>query len=150
MRGPSLAALCLLLAATTSACSRSAEDVRADYCEQVGEQQAPLTELLADDSPDALLRALPVFRELADQAPRDVADEWDLVVTALAGLDEALDAAGVDPASYDAAAPPAEVTQAQQEDIAVAADELYRPQVVAAYEGVKQHAKDVCRTPLFQ
>ena len=140
----------LLLVGSLTGCSETPEDVRADYCEQVTERQAELTELLADDSPDALLQALPVFRDLAEGAPRDVADEWTVLLDALEGLDEALADAGVDAAGYDAEQPPAGVTTEQQDAIARAADQLFRPDVVTAYEGVKQHAKDVCKTPLFQ
>lgn len=147
---PVLALLVLLAGGTLTACSESPEDVRADYCEEVTEQQAGLSDTLADDSPDALLRALPVFRGLAEQAPRDVADEWTVLVDALDGLEESLDEAGVEAATYDAQEPPEGVTQEQQDAIARAADQLLRPEVVAAYDGVKQHAKDVCKTPLFQ
>ena len=150
MRLLTLPALAFLLAGTLTACGNDPEDVRADYCESVSDHQAELTDLLADDSPDALLRALPVFRELAEDAPRDVSDEWSVLNDALEGLDQALDDAGVDAATYDAEKPPEDVTQEQQDEIARAADQLFRPDVVTAYEGVKQQAKDVCQTPLFQ
>ena len=140
----------LLAAAVLAGCSNSPEDVRADYCEVVEEQQFDLTEALADDSPDALLGALPIFRDLADAAPRDIDDDWTRFIAALEGLQEALDAAGVEAATYDARKPPEDVTEEQQAAIARAADELVQPEVVAAYEGVQQQAKDVCRIPLYQ
>lgn len=140
----------LLVAAALSACSNSPEAVRADYCEVVQEQQFALTEALADDSPDALLGALPIFRELAAAAPRDIDDDWTRFIAALEGLQEALDAAGVEAESYDAAQPPEDVTEEQQTAIARAADELLQPEVSAAFEGVQQQARDVCQTPLYQ
>jgi hypothetical protein len=133
-----------------AACSDSPEDVRADYCEEVAERQVELTELMAEEGPDTLLGAVPVLRDLADGAPRDIQDEWDRLLDALDGLDESLDAAGVDASTYDADRPPAGVTEEQQQAIARAADELAMQETVAAWEGVKQHAKDVCRTPLYQ
>lgn len=133
-----------------SGCSETPEDVRADYCELVSERQAELSEVLADDSPDALLTALPVFRDLAEEAPRDLTDDWETFIVALEGLQEALDEAGADPATYDADDPPEGVTREQRDDIAAAADELFSPEVTAAYDGVKQQATDVCKTPLFQ
>lgn len=133
-----------------AACGNSPEDVRDDYCEEVADRQVELTEVMAEDGPDTLLRALPVLRELADDAPRDIRDEWDQVVSALDGLEEALDAAGVDASTYDATNPPDGVTEEQRRDIAGAADELATQETVAAWEGVKQHAKDVCKTPLYQ
>jgi hypothetical protein len=138
-RAAALLAVALLL----TGCSDSAEEARADYCASVQDQQERLSELLAEERPDALLRALPVFRELAGEAPRDVADDWTLLVDALEG-------AGVEAGEYDADDPPASVTREQQRDIARAADALARPDVVAAYDGVKQQAVDVCKTPLFR
>lgn len=140
----------VLVAGVLTGCSNSPEDVRADYCEVVKEQQVALTEALAEESPDALLGALPVFRELAEKAPRDIEDDWTVFIGALEGLQEALAAAGAEAASYDAKNPPEDVTGEQQEDIARAADELVRPEVSAAFEGVKQQAKDVCKTALYQ
>jgi len=140
----------VLLVGALTGCSNSSEDVRADYCEVVEDQQFALTEALADDSPDALLAALPSFRKLAEEAPRDIDDDWTRFIGALEGLQEALDAAGVEAASYDARKPPEDVTEEQQAAIARAADELVDPEVSAAYEGVQQQAKDVCQTPLYQ
>jgi len=149
MRAVPAAALAGLVLAL-SACSNGSEDVRADYCEEVADRQVELTELMAEEGPDTLLRAVPVLRELADEAPRDIQDEWDRLLDALAGLDAALDAAGVDASTYDAERPPGSVTEEQQQAIARAADELATQETVAAWEGVKQHAKDVCKTPLYQ
>ncbi len=144
-----MAALAGLLLALT-ACSDSPEDVRADYCDEVADRQVELTELMAEEGPDTLLRAVPLLRDLADGAPRDIRDEWDRLLDALDGLDKALDAAGADASTYDARRPPAGVTEEQQAAIARAADELATQETIAAWEGVKQHAKDVCRTPLYQ
>ncbi len=105
---PAVALAGLLLSA--SACSDSPEDVRADYCEEVADRQVELTEVMAQEGPDTLLRAVPVLRALAEEAPRDLEDEWDRLLDALDGLDEALDTAGVDATTYDAERPPAGVT----------------------------------------
>ena len=107
MRAVPAAALAGLVS-VLSACSDSPEDVRADYCEEVADRQVELSELMAEEGPDTLLRAVPVLRELADEAPRDIQDEWDRLLDALDGLDEALDAAGVDASTYDAERPPEE------------------------------------------
>lgn len=148
MRRAVLAVLAPL--ALVAGCSESPADVRADYCDAVEERQARLSELLAGDRPDGLLDALPEFRELAEEAPRDVTDEWRVLIDALDDLDEALDDAGVDPAEYDAEDPPDGVTGPQRRAIGRAADRLFRADVAAAYDGVKQQAVDVCRTPLFR
>jgi hypothetical protein len=140
----------LLLAGAVAACTESPEDVRADYCETVSERQVELTELMAQEGPTTLLDARDVLGDLAEAAPRDIRDEWDQVLDAIDGLDKALDEAGVDAATYDADDPPGGVTQEQQQAIARAADELATSETAEAWEGVKQHAKDVCKTPLYQ
>jgi len=140
----------VLLTGVLTGCGNSPEDVRADYCEVVEEQQFALTEALADDSPDALLGALPIFRELAGDAPRDIDDDWTRFIGALEALQEALDSAGVEAASYDAEKPPEDVTEEQQAAIARAADELVTQDVSDAFNNVQQHAKDICKAPLYQ
>lgn len=131
-------------------CAESAEDVRADYCERVTAHQRELSEIMTEETPVTLLRALPAFRSLAEDAPRDIDDEWASVLDALTGLEEALDAAGVEAGEYDADDPPAGVTAEQREAIARAADDLVDQETMAAFDGVLQHAKDVCKKPLYQ
>jgi hypothetical protein len=133
-----------------AACSESPEDVRVDYCETVSERQVELTELMAQAGATTLLDARDVLGDLAEDAPRDVRDEWDQVLDAIDGLQQALDEPGVDAATYDADDPAEGVTKDQQRAIARAADELATAETVEAWEGVKQHAKDVCKTPLYQ
>lgn len=138
-----LAAAVLVL---TAGCGE--EDPFAAYCEQVGEQQAAITEALAGDGPTALLAALPSFEALAAEAPADIADEWRTVLDALTGLQGALEQAGVDPATYDRADPPPGVDQDERDRIDAAARALTRPATIAALAGVQQQARDVCKTPL--
>ncbi len=128
----------------------SAEEVRTDYCQAVTEQQRALSDRLADRSPTALLEAQPIFRDLAAEAPSDIADDWDVLLDALDGLDEALADADVDPASYDPAKPPSDLTDEQRASIERAAAELLNPRTEDAVAAVDQQARDVCQTPLFQ
>ena len=76
------------------------------YCDAVKDHQQELGEILGTGSPDALLKALPIFRDLADKAPEDLRDEWKTLIDAVAGLQKALEDAGVDPATYDRDHPP--------------------------------------------
>ena len=128
----------------------SAEEVRTDYCQAVTEQQRALSDRLADRSPTALLEAQPIFRDLAAEAPSDIADDWDVLLDALDGLDEALADADVDPAAYDPAKPPSDLTDEQRASIERAAAELLNPRTQDAVAAVDQQARDVCQTPLFQ
>ncbi|MXG90720.1 hypothetical protein [Nocardioides flavescens] len=139
------AAVLLLGGAVAGGCG---DDPQAAYCDAVESHRAELGELLGSGGPDALLRALPVFRDLAAKAPSDLRDEWRTVVDAVEGLSDALDAAGVDAATYDRDSPPAGVTDAQRDAIDAAAGDLTSPATVTAFEGVQQQAKDVCGTPL--
>lgn len=135
----------VLLALTLTACS---SDPAEDYCAAVEEHQRELTELTAEGGPDALLGALGVFRDLQDRAPSDITDEWQQVVGRLDALEDALEEAGVDPASYDRDDPPADLDAADRSRIEAAAKELVTPETAAALEGLQQQARDVCKTPL--
>ena len=119
-----------------------------DYCDSVADHQAELTDLTASGSAAALLSALPVFQDLADGAPVDIADEWRTFLDPLEGLDAALRDADVDPATYDDKFLPAGLNDEQRQRIEDAAVVLADPAVVAAFDGVQQQAKDVCHTPL--
>jgi hypothetical protein len=118
------------------------------YCGAVKDHQAELTDITSTGEPDAQLKALAIYRELRDEAPDDVRDEWQQVVVSLEGLQDALDDAGVDPATYDPKKPPEGVTQEQQDAIAAAATEVGSRATQQALAGVDQQARDVCHTPL--
>jgi hypothetical protein len=123
-------------------------DQKEQYCDAVKSHQQELGEELGGGGPDALLKALPVFRDLADEAPDDIRDEWRTVIDALEGLRDALDDAGVDPATYDRDQPPPGLTPEQKDAIDGAARRLTSDATVAAFNAVDQQAKDVCGTPL--
>lgn len=118
------------------------------YCEAVAEHQTELSDITAQGGQAALLEALDIYRDLQDQAPRDITDEWAQVVRSLEGLEEALADAGVDASSYNPKQPPVGVTEEQQEAIAAAASEVGSIETREALAGVEQQARDVCKTPL--
>ncbi len=144
-RGGRVVVLVPAVALLASACA----DQQEKYCEAVEDHQQELGEVLGDGSPDALLKALPIFEKLADEAPEDLRDEWKTVIDALDGLQQALEDAGVDPATYDREDPPEGVSQADQDAIDVAAGRLTSEANVTAFSAVDQQAKDVCGTPLL-
>ena len=144
-RAATLAVVVCFLAISVAGCS---SDPQAEYCEAVEDHQEALTEVAASEDPGALLDALPRYRELARAAPRDVAGDWDQVVTSLAGLQEALGEAGLDPSSYDASEPPADLSAADRAAIESSAAELGSQATVRAMASLEQHALDVCGTPL--
>ena len=141
----------VLTVAMGSACARDPEAVpepQADYCETVTDQQETLSEVAASDDPGSLLDALPPYRELAQDAPRDIEGDWDRVVESLEALEAVLEETGVDPEEYDAADPPTDLPEEHRTAIARAARELGSEETVAAMARVEQHALDVCGTPL--
>ena len=91
---------------------------------------------------------LEIYRDLQEKAPADIGDEWQQVVTALRGLDQALDDAGVDPATYDRKNPPAGLTPDQRDAIDEAARRLADPETGRAMRSIQQEVLDVCHTPL--
>jgi hypothetical protein len=95
-------ALVIVLALLGAGCA----DQKERYCDAVEDHRQELGEVLGDGGPDALMKALPIFRDLADQAPDDIRGEWRTVIDALEGLEKALEEAGVDPETYDRDHPP--------------------------------------------
>ncbi len=135
----------VLVAGLATGCSG---DPQADYCQAVEEHQVALTEIAASDDTGSLFDALPVYDDLADEAPDDIAGEWAQVVDSLRRLEGALDEAGVDPSSYESDEPPADLDQDDRAAIEAAARHVGSEQTVTAMASVEQHALDVCGTPL--
>lgn len=124
------------------------EDPYAGYCEEVRRQQQPLSETLAGEPRTALIEAMPSLEALAERSPADVRADWRTVVEAVRGLRQALEDAGVDPATYDPAHPPPGVDAQQQQAIAAAASRLASIPTRTAWARVQQQVRDVCHTPL--
>ena len=119
------------------------------YCEEVEAQQVELGEALASGGrASGLIRALPSFEALAEQAPDDISDEWEIVIERIGDLVDALDAAGVDPDTYVRRDPPAGLDAEEKATIDAAATALVSATTGRAMTGVQQHARDVCKTPL--
>jgi hypothetical protein len=120
------------------------------YCDEVLARRAELTTVLSTDGGDGLLRALPILADLRERAPADIRDEWRVLVRALEGLRDALEAAGADPATYDRDDPPQGVSAAERDRIDAAALVVGSSATSQALSGLDQHARDVCGTPLTQ
>ncbi|NHC22053.1 hypothetical protein G6553_02545 [Nocardioides sp. IC4_145] len=134
-----------LLLPLAAGCSEDPFDA---YCEVVEEERPDLSEAVAAGSPTALIEALPSLEALEDAAPRDLRDEWDLVVGRVRELRDALEDADVDPAAYDAERRPEGVSEEQDARIDAAARQLVSGATVTALAGIQQQARDVCGTPL--
>lgn len=133
-----------VLLGTLTACGGDGLD---RYCEEVREQQKPLTEAAAS-GPTGLLQALPSFEALRAESPSDIAADWTVVVQRIRVLDEALAEADVDPATYDPEQTPDDLTSEERAAIEAAAAGLLTPAMTESLDRVQQQARDVCKTPL--
>ncbi len=153
-RVSSLAAIAALVVAL-GGCGSDDEDPYAvpdrfeDYCDEVEARQVEISNALAEGGrASGLITALPSFEALAAKAPDDVADEWDVVIDRITGLVDALDAAGIDPDSYDRRNPPKGLDADERAAIDAAATALVSSTTARAMSGVQQQARDVCKTGL--
>ncbi|WP_299928708.1 hypothetical protein [uncultured Nocardioides sp.] len=143
-----LAPAVLLVCVASVALSGCSGDPQADYCEAVEAHQAALSEVAASEDAGAVFDALDDYEQLAELAPRDIADDWAAVVEPLRALEEVLAAHDVDPSTYTADEPPAGLAADAREEIEAAARAVGSPGTVEAMTEVEQHALDVCGTPL--
>lgn len=118
------------------------------YCETVKAHQEEIGSVMRSDSRTGALQLLPAFEDLAGKAPHDVQDDWQLLVTRITALHDALKDAGVDPSTYDSKHPPAGLTPAERARIRQAAAQLAAPDALQALGSVQQEVLDVCHTPL--
>lgn len=135
----------LLLLPVAAACGGTPQE---EYCAVLEERQDDLTAAAEEDGQAALISALPVLQDLADASPRDVADAWDVVVVRVEDLAAALEEAGVDPATYSAEEPPADLPEEDRAAIEGAAARLVERSTLQAVGSLEQHALDVCGRPL--
>jgi hypothetical protein len=123
-------------------------DPQEQYCETVTDHQEELTEIAASEDSGALFDALDAYDDLREQAPRDIADDWDAVIGPLRELEEVLSDHRVDASSYAADEPPADLDDEGRREIEAAARDVGSERTVTAMAAVEQHALDVCGFPL--
>ena len=144
MRRLAAAVLTVLLAASLGACA----DQEEKYCDALRNDRTRIDEIINSTRSDALLAGLPLFRDLADEAPDDLTDEWQTFVNALEGLRQALDDAGVKASEFRDGKIPASVTGEDRQSIVAAADTLGSDAVVSAVSGIETQGRDVCKVNL--
>ena len=144
MRRLAAAALILALVATLCGCG----DQEETYCDALRKDRTRIDEIISSSDGDALLAGLPVFRDLADEAPDDLTDEWQTFLNALEGLQEALRDAGVEPSQFRGGKIPTSVTGDDRQSIIAAADTLSSAPVVSAVSGIETQGRDVCKVNL--
>jgi hypothetical protein len=143
-----LVAPVLLLALVATGCDQSEDDARADYCDQVEADADTITRAVDEKGSAAFVELLPTLEGLAEKAPGDVRDEWQVFLNALRGLRDALEDTGVRPEEVTGELPE-DLSAADRRRIEGAASVLAGDDVRLATKNVEQHALDVCHTPLL-
>jgi hypothetical protein len=138
----------LLALAMTAAVAGCGENSIESYCSDLREHRKEMAEMIESSSPSALLKHLPMLRDLAEQAPRDLEDEWRVFVGALDRLDDAIRDAGVKPSDFEDGKPPAGLSAAERQAIEDAANQIRTDEVVEAASGIEQQGRDVCKVNL--
>jgi hypothetical protein len=138
-----LAVLALLLG-LAAGCGGDDEQ---DYCAMVEDEAPGLTQRVDEAGQAVLLEVLPTLEDLADAAPEDVTDDWDVFLTAIRDLRDALDETGLDPGQVTEL--PKDLPAADRKAVTEAASRLLTREVMGAAEAIDQQALDVCHTPLL-
>jgi hypothetical protein len=123
-------------------------DPTEDYCNELKQDRKEFAEMLDSDSSSALLGNLPMLRDLAEKSPDDLSDEWQTYLSAIEGLDKAIERAGVKPSDFDDGKAPSGLSATDKKAIAEAAGQITTEEVIAAASGIEQQARDVCKVNL--
>jgi hypothetical protein len=140
--------LAALVATTLLSSLAACGDDEDSYCGALKSDQEMFAEMQEDTSGLGLLQHRATLRSLAEEAPDDLADEWQTLLGALDAFAGTLDEVGVAPDEFVDGQPPSSLDDAERKRVADAADELSSEDVVEAANGIEQHAKDVCKLQL--
>lgn len=138
-----------LLVAVTAACS--AADPDEAYCETVREEEKVVADLAGgstDPGADVLTPALESLQRLQADAPDELGDEYSTVVNAYAGLVDAVEQAGLDPADLQGGRLPDDLDPAVRRRVRQTAATVAAPRVLEATLGIEDHALQVCGVDL--
>lgn len=142
MRYGAALAVVVLLAPLLTGCGQQS------YCDTVRSHQSEMGSAMHSGNRTGILQLLPAFQDLEHTAPSDVTDDYQLLVSRITALKNALDDAGVEASSYDPQHPPSGLTPDQRTAIRQAAARLAAPDTVQALASVQQEVLDVCHVPL--
>lgn len=145
---PPRASLAALLACALIGGLGACGDPIEDYCHTLKDHRKELNQLVEADTQFGLITHRAMLEDLAAQAPDDLADEWQVFLRAVRGLDRAVEASGHRPAEFKAGAFPDGVSESDQAAVKAAADRLASPETLAAASGIDQQARDVCKVNL--
>jgi hypothetical protein len=149
--GPRVAALlCAVLVATgLTSCAGTPS-----YCSTLKSDQKQLKRLASESAKPgstgskALDGTVRLLSTLRDRAPSDISDDWETLVNALKGLDDAINASGAAPGDFGAGKKPKGITEGQYQSVQQAAAELQATPVQQSSTSIEQHALEVCKVDL--
>lgn len=119
-----------------------------DYCAAVESHRTDFADMLGGSDPTTLLTHRAMLGDLADRAPDDLTDEWQVFLDAVDGLSAAIKASGAKASDFAAGKVPAGLSAADRAAVRDAATRLADQETVAAVQGIDQQARDVCKVNL--
>ncbi len=119
-----------------------------EYCSAIEDAQKQFEGLENGEDFDQLGDAIDTLQGLGEDAPDDVADDWEVFNDALADFQTALDDAGVSGADLEAMQngeiPEGLDDPATMEDLTTASQALTSEEVSDAGDAIKKHAEETC------
>lgn len=145
--GTGLAALALAAGVLTGCASGSSA-----YCDEL-ESNAEFFQGLdsGDVDPSEFGQVFDRFGELAEQAPEEVAGDWEVLDSALQRFEDGLDEAGLDPADLEGLGSgqlPEGVDPQALQELATTAQELDTEEFSEAGDNIEAHAEEECGVDL--
>lgn len=136
------------LAVLTALAMAGCGDPIDDYCETIRDHRVELNEMVDAGEEYGLITHLPMLREIADEAPDDIRDEWQTFLAAVENLAATLDELGHAPEDFADGRTPEGLSAADKAQLKAAADRLTSQDTVAATGGIDQQVRDVCKVNL--
>jgi hypothetical protein len=140
-----LVAVATLMAGFLTACGGGGDT--GAYCDSVEDAKADFEKLESGESLDGLEQALNTMHDLADEAPDDVKEDWQVLDGAINDLETALDDAGLKFSDLEAMTSGEIPEDLDPTKIAALGEQLQGltdEKFQEASENIEKHAKDEC------
>ena len=122
------------------------------YCDSI-ESAADEFSTFEGGTAGDLEQAMETFDALADEAPDDVAADWEVLDNAFSGLEDALEDAGLEFSDLDAmmsGETPADLDPAKMQALAEDLQALATDDIQEAADNIEKHAQDECGVDLSE
>ncbi len=149
MKTPLALASAALLAATLAGCGGS-DGPDSEYCKDLKAASSQFETITSSDVAN-FDEAFDQLRKLADKAPDELEDDWATIDKHLAGIEKALDDAGIkleDFKMIQEGKMPEGVNVAKLQGLATEFQKLSGPESEKANDAITKHAKDVCKVDI--